>query len=74
MRQNGRARQLANCLRKKRYYSLVEAHRHARYRSKKSDIAFTAYECEICYWFHLTSGGFVGQDKKSEVNNERTNN
>jgi hypothetical protein len=60
----GHTRQLANCLRKKRYHSLAEAQRHARYRSEKSGIVFTAYECEICYWFHLTSAGFVGQDKK----------
>jgi hypothetical protein len=64
MKQNGRTRQLNKCLRKKRYGSLAEARRFARYRAQATGIVHTAYECPVCYWFHLTTGGYVGQDKE----------
>ena len=73
MRHNSRTRQLNNCLRKKRYGRLSEAQRWARYRTNSTGVIHTAYECKICFWFHLTTGGFVGQDNQGEKTHERTN-
>lgn len=73
MRQNGRDRQLAKCARKKRYSSLAEARRWARYRTNRTGVIHKPYECQVCFWFHLTTGGFVGQDKQGERTHERTN-
>lgn len=66
MKQNGRTRQLNKCLRKKRYRSLAEARRWARYRTNSRGVVHTAYECKICFWFHLTSGGYVGQGEEAQ--------
>lgn len=63
MRHNSRSRQLNKCLHKKRYGRLSEAQRWARYRTNRTGVIHTAYECKICFWFHLTTGGFVGQEE-----------
>jgi hypothetical protein len=47
------------CLSKHIYRSAREARRMAAKNTRLRGIVFTAYRCPVCYWWHLTSGGYV---------------
>ncbi|MEZ4594542.1 MAG: hypothetical protein R3D55_25870 [Chloroflexota bacterium] len=47
------------CLSKRIYRSAREARRMAAKNTRLRGIVFTDYRCPVCYWWHLTSGGYV---------------
>ena len=51
---------IAICKQKKRY-TLNQAKKAVPRRTKQTGIYHEYYECNICFWYHLKSYGFVGQ-------------
>lgn len=49
------------CLNKKQYRNERLARQAAGRRTKATGIYHEAYKCQVCYFWHLTSFGFVGQ-------------
>lgn len=47
------------CLNKRIYRSAREARRAAAKNTRLRGIEFKAYRCPVCYWWHLTSGGYI---------------
>lgn len=62
--------ELRACRLKKTYTTLSEANRQARKDSQKYNKQMSAYECDICFNYHLTS---KGTNNGNERNKSRSN-
>ena len=57
-----------NCLSKKVFHNERLAKQYAKYYETVYGITHHPYECPVCFWWHLTTGCYVGDEEK-EGNN-----